>query len=165
MYFGVVDHYNYDTYDLINVETINNDNIDQCFICFEIKCPNGNYPIKLNSKLYYYKKCSCDGFIHKFCLDIWYNKSSRCPICRDIIEKRTQFTKLLLYNGTNILFIYLNIKNNIGIIFRYFFIIFLFFEIIKFYLIIIDKNYFLYDELEYNNYYIYYHFNNTCNLK
>ncbi len=158
MYFGVIDHYNDDSYNLINIEQ----NIEECFICFEIKCPHGNYPIKLNSKLYYYKKCLCDGFIHKFCLDIWYNNTSRCPICRKGIEKRTKIITLL-HEGTNILFIYLTIKNNMTILIKYFCIIFFIYETFNFYFIIYKKNFFLYDDdFEYNNYYTNYYLNNSC---
>lgn len=75
MYFRVIDHY-------YNDNNENNNKVEECFICYEIKCANGFTSIKLNSNLYYTKTCTCDGFIHKSCLDNWYAFSNSCPICR-----------------------------------------------------------------------------------
>lgn len=27
------------------------------------------------------KSCLCDGWIHVYCLDIWYVNNKKCPIC------------------------------------------------------------------------------------
>ena len=53
-----------------NTETISNDD-NMCFICFETDFAL----IKLNSQNNYYKSCSCDGIIHKICLDKWYDNN------------------------------------------------------------------------------------------
>ena len=78
-----------------NTETISND--DMCFICFETDFPL----IKLNSQNNYYKTCSCDGIIHKNCLDKWYDNKKDCPICRKPMEYKT-ILKNIKYFGTKL---------------------------------------------------------------
>ena len=79
-----------------NKETISNDD-DMCFICFETDFA----PIKLNSQNIYYKTCSCDGIIHKICLDKWYDNTKDCPICRKPMEYRT-ILKNIKHFGTKL---------------------------------------------------------------
>ena len=61
---------------------------EECFICYEIKTELDIYPISLKSQEKYNKSCGCDGWIHNQCLDIWYKKQKKCPVCRlEIYEK------------------------------------------------------------------------------
>ena len=76
-----------------NNEIIKNNIIkeqNECFICFEIKYENELEPIQLKTQEYYIKKCNCNGYIHKKCLDKWCNTNNKCPICRKIIYKTPQ---------------------------------------------------------------------------
>ena len=66
----------------------NKEEISECFICYEIILPDKTKPIKLISQKDYVKNCTCNGWIHKNCLDDWYNISKKCPICREIITKK-----------------------------------------------------------------------------
>lgn len=109
MYFGI-DHYYNDNY----VEN-NTNNSEECLICLESIYEGGIFPIKLNSNIYYTKKCLCNGYIHKNCLDLWYSNNQQCPICRNTLAKHTYFT-LILSNNKYILLLYLTIQNNITII-------------------------------------------------
>ena len=65
----------------------NKEEISECFICYEIILPDKTKPIKLISQKDYVKNCTCNGWIHKNCLNNWYNISKKCPICREIITK------------------------------------------------------------------------------
>jgi len=91
MYFSRCDHYLCDAEDLHNtdnVDTLENMNeanhvfeYNICFVCLEIKDPRQNeYCITLHNNLYI-KMCTCNGWIHKSCLNIWYNQNKRCPVC------------------------------------------------------------------------------------
>lgn len=64
------------------IEEIDND----CLICLEIKDKTETDCIKLQNDLYI-KECLCDGWIHYYCLDIWYIKNHKCPICLTIMTK------------------------------------------------------------------------------
>jgi len=60
----------------------------ECFICFDdLK----DKPIQLKNQTYYYKKCKCNNYIHKKCLDDWYENKHKCPICRNHINKILYF--------------------------------------------------------------------------
>ena len=52
-----------------------------CFICYE----NKNL-ITLKTQQFYYKICTCNGLIHKICLDKWYDNKQECPICRETMK-------------------------------------------------------------------------------
>jgi len=56
---------------------------NECFICFEVSNQYEKFPLRLNSDKDYIKNCSCDGWIHDNCLEIWYNTNKTCPICRN----------------------------------------------------------------------------------
>jgi hypothetical protein len=58
---------------------------DFCFVCYEKAIPNEKKPLKLKTQKYYIKSCTCDGLIHKKCLDTWYNLTQKCPICKELI--------------------------------------------------------------------------------
>jgi hypothetical protein len=60
----------------------------ECFICYEDKTELDSCPISLKTQEKYNKSCGCDGWIHNQCLDIWYKKQKKCPICRVIICER-----------------------------------------------------------------------------
>jgi hypothetical protein len=123
----------------------------ECFICYEPEIP----PIKLNNQKYYNKSCQCDGIVHKTCLDEWYNKTSKCPICR----KPTMSVNIpFLYK----FFIVIRL-NNIYIKFSKFMFVILFmvyfYHTVDFYISILFINKFNYD---YNS--DYYKNLNTYNL-
>jgi hypothetical protein len=72
-----------------------------CFICYETANAYEWDPIQLNAQLDYIKKCSCNSWIHKNCLDNWYNKSMSCPICRISISKKLTMSMVILENSSN----------------------------------------------------------------
>lgn len=98
------------TYDPYNDDTNNRqskiyqDN-EECFICYEIKINNEKAPIKLNTQVYYFKNCNCEGLVHKECLDKWYNSHQKCPICRSIITKN-DFIIICLFKYNLYLYIF-----------------------------------------------------------
>ena len=103
------------TYDPYYDDLVINYEVNICFICYEHLCENMK-PIKLNSKIYYLKNCNCDGFIHKKCIDTWYNINSSCPVCRTAIVKNTNFiSKILATNTYFVIFYFFYLKNFIKI--------------------------------------------------
>ena len=74
------------------------ENYDFCFVCYEIGIPNEKKPLKLKTQKYYIKSCTCDGLIHKHCLDIWYSTTQICPICREYICDLETFKTLIVTN-------------------------------------------------------------------
>lgn len=129
MFFRLVDHYN----DEIIIKEDEKE-IMECFICYESSYENELKPIKLNSNNYYIKKCKCNGFIHKNCLDIWYSKNKKCPICREFMCNNTIMSVSLFAKGRYILFFYIIIKKNIVKIIRVLTVWFLILSTCEFYL-------------------------------
>ena len=78
MIFRVYEHYDDNQIDY---------NIQECFICYDITDDFKLKPVCLKTQSYYNKRCKCDGWIHKDCLDKWYQKQNKCPICRAAITK------------------------------------------------------------------------------
>ena len=84
MYFPTNNHYFDDSQNSQNFANIveNND----CLICLEINDNSDNNCIRIQNQLYI-KNCSCDGWVHEYCLNIWYVKNNKCPICLSIMNK------------------------------------------------------------------------------
>ena len=115
----------YDTFDSYND---NNDNTntknniiikkkkkrkcEECFICFQI-INNKKIPFRLKSECYYQKKCSCNGWIHKSCLDYWYDKKPVCPICRNCIYKNSEIMVKIFKFNYKLFILIVFIKNQI----------------------------------------------------
>jgi hypothetical protein len=87
MLFRVCEHYNDN---IIFKDKNNNKNnnkiIRECFICFENDFEYGKI-ICLNNQKLYLSNCKCNGYIHENCLDVWIEKSNKCPICRIFVDK------------------------------------------------------------------------------
>jgi hypothetical protein len=85
----------------------------ECFICYEII---NKPPIRLKNNRYYQQNCSCNCWIHKKCLDSWYNIKQTCPICRiNIIKNTDMLVKISKFNYKLYLLI-IFIQNNNRII-------------------------------------------------
>jgi hypothetical protein len=82
MIFRVYEHY-HDNEEIIN----DNEVVKECFICFETIINNNEIPLNLQCQEIYLTLCKCDGKVHKTCLDVWFNKSKKCPICRISVGK------------------------------------------------------------------------------
>jgi hypothetical protein len=116
-------HYN--TFDSYN-DTDNNNNNDNnklikkkkkrkyedCFICFQI-INNKKTPFPLKSECYYQKNCTCNGWVHKSCLDYWYEKKPVCPICRNRIYKNSDIMVKIFKTNYKLFVLILFIKNQI----------------------------------------------------
>ena len=110
MLFRLIDHYNTELDECNTIfEPI------ECFICYETVFEDELNPIKLNSNTNYIKYCKCDMFIHKKCLNIWYENNKKCPICRKYMSENTTTTEILNKRGY-ILFSYIIKKNIIKLI-------------------------------------------------
>jgi hypothetical protein len=84
MYFPTNNHYFDDSCNSQNCMNFvgNND----CLICLEINDNSDKNCIRIQNQLYT-KHCSCDGWVHEYCLDIWYVKNKKCPICLSTMNK------------------------------------------------------------------------------
>ena len=71
----------------------------ECFVCFENISLNGENIIKLQEikKSYFFKKCSCDGYVHQNCFDKWYEHNKNCPICRKYLDKKIDDISFFIY--------------------------------------------------------------------
>lgn len=116
----------YESYnDVDDVDGVNETNItikkkkkkkrkmEDCFICYEM-INNNKKPIRLKSECYYIKKCTCNGWIHKGCLDYWYNKKPVCPICRNNIYKNSDIMVKIYKFNYNLFVLVIFVKNNIA---------------------------------------------------
>jgi hypothetical protein len=80
----------YEIYEISDIEDINKQYLEniknnECFICYEFNINEENKTSSLHQCLFYVKKCTCDGYIHKKCLNQWLLSSNKCPICRSNI--------------------------------------------------------------------------------
>jgi hypothetical protein len=86
MLFRIVEHYETENEEIKEKKEIKeikeNQEIKECFVCFEFQLDN-NYIINLKNQTDYFKFCECDGYIHVDCLNLWYEKNEKCPICRN----------------------------------------------------------------------------------
>lgn len=124
MLFRVYEHYgNEDFFNIKNIITqkdslnlSDNDDNDkeECFICYEYKTDNEFKPICLKLQTIYINSCSCNAVVHNCCLKLWFNKNQNCPICRK---------KMLIKNNTNtinyFIYILIIIKKTTIIIIRF----------------------------------------------
>jgi len=120
-----------------------------CFICYETAYAYEWEPIQLNSQLGYIKNCNCNSWIHKNCLNNWYDKSRSCPICRISISKKLTMSMVILENSSNYYFLINRyFLRNIYKISKVLYTILFFYYIYKIYLFVksgnsynIDNNY------------------------
>lgn len=134
MLFRVCEHYNDD-------EVLCNKyiEIDECFVCYEITTNLESQPTSLRLQTKYYKKCNCNGWIHKNCLDIWYNKEKKCPICRNIMTEKNiiGYTYLNITPYTTRIYIFISrFLYNTARVMVYFFV---FYATIEFYLTMLSS--------------------------
>jgi hypothetical protein len=149
MLFRTYDVY-YDKDDI--QKSIVNQELEECFICYEFITENNMKTIKLRDQNYYMKKCSCEGYIHKKCLDKWYELNLTCPICRQQIIKIDNIIFRVLNFNQNFVLIYLFFKNNIYYIKKYLVSIVFLYIFINFYFNILNninrKNYYYNDDFD-----------------
>jgi hypothetical protein len=88
MLFRVVDHYKEDDFIDNSVVKKKNTCTDECFVCLSVELNDEECPINLRRDDAYLRNCCCDGFIHRKCLDDWYDVSSKCPVCRLYMAKK-----------------------------------------------------------------------------
>jgi hypothetical protein len=110
---------------------------EECFICYEVRSDFEPYTISLKTQVNYDKSCGCDGWIHKQCLDIWYKKQKKCPICRLVICERKNVIDAVVNVVPYSNKVYLFICNSFYKITRIIIYCFLFCTIIEFYLNVI----------------------------
>ena len=82
-----------------------------CFICYENI--NNITPIRIRNNCYYQKNCNCDVWIHKKCLDCWYNIKKSCPICRISINKNSNMLVKIYKTNYNLFLLIIFIKTNV----------------------------------------------------
>ncbi len=109
---------------------------NECFVCYEISNDFETYPISLKSQLNYIKKCRCDGWIHKQCLDIWCKEQNKCPICRLKLSEKTNVVCKLASSIPYSNRLYISVSKSIYNMSRMFLYCFFAFSIIEFYLCI-----------------------------
>ena len=112
-----------------------------CFICYETVNEYEWEPIQLNAQLDYIKKCNCNSWIHKNCLNNWYNKSRSCPICRISVNKRENLSMIVLEKSNNY-YILINryFFRNVNKISKVLYTILFFYYVYKIYLFATNDN-------------------------
>jgi len=119
MYFSVSNHYFHDS---CKDNTDNRDN-NECLICLEINDNSDSNCIRIQNQ-FYIKGCLCDGWIHEYCLNIWYIKNKKCPICLcNMIKNELSENGLQIENNSNTSFII----NNLHLLIKYLILFYCFF--------------------------------------
>jgi hypothetical protein len=111
-HYNTFDSYNDNTNDNTIIRKKKKRKCEDCFICFQI-INNKKTTFRLKSECYYQKKCSCNGWVHKSCLDYWYNKKPVCPICRNRIYKNSDIMVKLFKFNYKLFILIVFIKNQI----------------------------------------------------
>lgn len=87
IYFQTHNHVDYDN-ELTQIEEKNEQiQNEPCIVCLEQTDNKMNKLYFKNSTEtdFLKKTCQCECYIHKKCLNLWINKDSSCPICREEI--------------------------------------------------------------------------------
>ena len=127
MYFPTSNHY-FDKLELLYQDEVNDeveDEDNECLICLEIIDKTNSICIKIQN-IFYNKDCLCDGWIHQYCLDIWYAQNKKCPICLCIMTENEIHDKVIIYHDIVIR----NINTTFCLFTRYFCYVFIFLNII-----------------------------------
>jgi hypothetical protein len=67
---------------------------DICIICHEFDNNTNEIPYAI-SHFSFFKNCKCDCYIHKSCLNMWYFKHLKCPICRNTMIRAPIYTRFI----------------------------------------------------------------------
>jgi len=131
MIFRTIEHYN----NIIHIDSLTDLTIAdcECFICFRNVIQNNEIPIKLKEQSYYEKTCDCDGWVHSSCINLWYEQSKKCPICRKDIHKKS-LIYFTIFNETSCLTIYMFIHRTSIMLIKFLYFIFFFYFFIDFYI-------------------------------
>lgn len=83
MVFGFYKHYYDDYYD----DYYDNyyEEYKECFICFDYKTDFEKKTTSLQKQQLYFSNCNCDIAIHNSCLKNWIYHNKSCPLCRNNI--------------------------------------------------------------------------------
>ena len=123
MYFPTSNHYYEDSQICHNTTYENND----CLICLEINDKSDNICIRIQNQIYS-KECLCDGWVHEYCLDIWYVKNNKCPICLSSMNKTQVIeSNIIVYEESRVTI--LN-RNNLLIVIKLTLLFFFFYNLI-----------------------------------
>jgi hypothetical protein len=138
MLFRLTDHYQSNEEDKYEEnEDQNKHHETECFICYEVSIEDEEKPFKLTSQKKYIKKCTCEGLIHNICLDTWYEKSQKCPVCRNYMYKKLENNEefyiviFFLNYRDNFLHFFRIIVKLLLAIFRVLFLLWLFFSTLE----------------------------------
>ena len=128
MYFPISNHYFNDLDNLPSCDILSNIENNECLICLEINGSDDNICIRIENQ-FYIKECSCDGWVHEYCLNIWYIKNNKCPIClcnmikNDLSDNESQIEN----DDDNVSHI-----NNLYLLIKYLLLVYIFFIFIIF---------------------------------
>jgi hypothetical protein len=120
--------------------------INECFICFEYKTTFECVPTNLKKQQIYFNNCQCNGSIHNSCLKIWFDKNKSCPICRiDVVvnNKATTFIYNYVPCGIEICLLVKNIYNRF---IKLFLAILFFHTLVHFCLILFEMSHVLHND-------------------
>ena len=146
MIFRTIQHY--DTHEIhVLIENEEDKTMNMCFICYNIEIDDDEFKatqLKIVLQENYITSCKCNGWIHKKCLNEWYNISKKCPICRENIEKKKECCQTIIENNICITILIKNINN----ICRFIKLMIIMYVIIDFYLLIIKNKQIIYHYYE-----------------
>jgi len=126
MYFPTSNHYFDDSQNCGNIVNFveNND----CLICLEINDSSDNICIRIENN-FYTKDCLCDGWIHEYCLNIWYVKNKQCPICLSTMNKNQLIEPNIIIHKETRIGIFS--RNNFCLVIKFIFSILFFYNLIS----------------------------------
>ena len=109
-------------------------------------------PITLKKQKLYITSCKCDSFVHKNCLQLWFDKNNNCPICRIIVRDKLSIVNELFSYGIYFTFYIITLSKRILRIFSSLFLIYLFIEYYTMYKIFSNEKFdYLYDYDNFNS--------------
>lgn len=85
------------------LKTISSKSNKECFICYD----EINSPLELINTYIIDRKCNCNEYIHKSCLDKCLLKKNACPLCNTPINNNKTIllnNDITSYNGDTVIF-------------------------------------------------------------
>ncbi len=111
MLFIVCEHYYNPIEDNLIIDNTSIKDVEECFICLEKITTTGEKPFKYKNCCKYIKQCKCDGWIHGTCIEVWFNRNLKCPICKCVIIRTNDKIFSFIRENENLIRIYIKARN------------------------------------------------------
>ncbi len=120
MLFIVCEHYYNPIEDNLIIDNTSIKDVEECFICLEKITNTGEKPFKYKNCCKYIKQCKCDGWIHGTCIEIWFNRNLKCPICKGVVLRINDSIFSFIRENEHLITLYIKLRSMVDYVdYRY----------------------------------------------